>query len=75
MLGHTGGHRCKLGSELELGLGTAQGPRLQSAAQAEAAADTEVRIDRKRELASKSILGGGFPWNTEGLSGAVLQSY
>lgn len=73
----TRGHRCKLGSELELGLelglGTAQGP-LQSAAKAGAAADTEVRADRKRELASRSVRAGGLPWNTAGPSGAVLQS-
>lgn len=47
MLGHTGGHRCKLGSELELGLGTAQGPRLQCAAKAEAAADIEAELTGK----------------------------
>lgn len=50
------GHQCKLGSELGLGLGTAQGPP-QSAAKAGAAAGPEVRTDRKRELASKSVIG------------------
>lgn len=59
-----GTHRCKPGSGLDLGLGTAQGlPH--SAAKAGAAAGTGVRADRKRGFASKSAMAGGFPLNTE----------